>query len=92
MIFVGDVGTKIILSVEETTDISSGTEQVINYRKPNCETGTWTATIEDNTLYYITQEGDIDQQGTWKLQGFVNLGAWEGCTTIANMSVFNKLV
>lgn len=92
MVFVGDVGTKIVLNVTSPDDISAATGQVINYKKPDGTTGTWNAVLEDNTIYYITQLGDIDQAGTWKLQGFMQIGGWQGCSSIAKMTVYSKLV
>ena len=92
VIHVGDIGTKIILSVNTDTDISSGIDEVINYKKPDGTTGQWAATINGNDIEYTTIADDLDIPGTWKLQGFVNLGTWQGCTNSVDLTVNGKIV
>ena len=75
-VFKGDVGTKIILSVG--TNVSAATVAKIKYRKPLNESGEWVATIDGSTIYYITQAGDLDQSGEWKLQAYIELPGWSG--------------
>lgn len=85
------VGAKIIADC--VSDVSTQTALEIHYRKPGETTSsTWVGTLgtdaitvdgvtyEANTyMYYITQSGDLDTVGEWKLQGYVELsGGFEG--------------
>lgn len=79
MIFKGDIGTKIILNTG--ADLSTGTVFRIYYRKPNGQTGYWTAQKEsDNTSisYTTIDSGDLDVAGTWQLQSYVEISGWKG--------------
>jgi len=72
-----DVGVKIILNV--VTNISTSTLREIKYKKGDGKTyGKWTAVQESVTsISYTTQANDLDMQGTWKLQSYVECPAWE---------------
>ena len=72
-----DFDTKIILDCVE--DISAATTRKIIYEKPDGTSGEWTAIRENNTIYYLTLEGDIDQAGYWTLQSYIALSTgWTG--------------
>lgn len=72
-----DVETKIVLDCG--VDVSSATVRKIRYKKPSGSTGEWDAELEDQTkIYYVTQEGDLDETGTWTVQAYVEMPNWKG--------------
>lgn len=76
-VYVGDEKTEVLLDCEE--DISSATSLQILAKKPSGAIVTWNATLEGiSVLKYITQAGDLDQAGTWKLQAKVVMPSWSG--------------
>lgn len=90
-IYIGDIGTKISLDIGE--DISASTVRRIYYLRPNPDgrEGYWEATLDtDNqTLYYITESGDLNVFGAWKLQGYVSMPEWRGLSKTVTL-VVNK--
>ena len=71
-IFVGTVGFKITLVLG--VDVSAGGATVrIRYLKPDGTTAEWNAVIDsapNGTISYTTTAAaDLDQPGTWKLNG-----------------------
>ena len=91
MIHVGDIGTVITITPSGTTDITGATAVSIYYRKPSGSTGTWTASLVGNTIQYTTIAGDIDEFGTWNIQGQVVSAAWTGVSTVTDMTVGENL-
>jgi hypothetical protein len=75
-IFIGDIGTKIILDVG--LDISEATVRKIKYSKPDGGVGDWPAAQETvMSISYITQAGDISISGRWKLQAYIETLTWK---------------
>ena len=72
MIYLGDIGTTII--VDTGIDLTGATTLELKVQKPSGAESTWTATIADGytapdgLLQYVTQSGDLDEVGSWKLQ------------------------
>ncbi len=86
-VYVGAVGIDITLDAE--IDISTATTHEIRYKKPDGTKGAWTATIvDDTTLQYITESGDLDYEGEWKLQIYVVLPALTGRGATVIMHVY----
>jgi len=76
-IYVGDVGTEILVDCVE--DISQATKTELRVLKPDKTEVVWLAVIEGATkLKYIVQPGDIDQAGLWVVQAYVELPNWKG--------------
>lgn len=89
-VFVGDVGTEIVL--ECGVDISNATVMKIHARLPNDKTVVWTAAIDGTTrVKYLTQTGDISETGTWKLQAYVEMPGWKGFGAITKMTVSDPI-
>lgn len=89
MIYVGDVGTilDIVLTGETITGATSYTTFL---RKPvSKEVATLTAAVEgSDTIRYTTVADDINEPGTWKIQGYIDdLNGWSGHTTIGEFEV-----
>jgi hypothetical protein len=88
-VYKNDIGTKIKL--DAGSDISSATTLEIKYQKGDkITTGKWNATLEGTDYgYYVTQAGDLDTIGIWRLQLYAVLptGTWRGETV--EMEVFD---
>lgn len=78
-VYVGDVGTAIILDCG--ADVSAATARSIEARKPDGSTVTWAAVASGtNSIRHDVLPGALDQPGTWVLQAKVTLpaGTWRG--------------
>lgn len=60
-------------TVEEPSSMSAAVSAVITYRKPNNQTGQWTASVNNVTgvVSYSAQPSDIYIHGRWRLQPVV---------------------
>jgi hypothetical protein len=60
-------------------DLASASVTRILYTKPNGRTtGFWDATVSGTTLVYNVQEGDLDVDGTWSFQSYIEVGGLKG--------------
>lgn len=88
-IYVGDVGTAIILDTEE--DLTDASAVTIEVRKPNGKEVTWTgAKFETTKVKYVIVIDDLDQSGKYHMQTKVitPTGSWRGGTV--PMEVYKK--
>lgn len=81
-IHVNDIGTEfriIITDEDNVVDLSSATVLHIIFRKPDSTSITVDANLytdgTDGTIYYNVVDGDLDQSGIYKIQGYVEIGA-----------------
>lgn len=102
-IHVGDVGTSFRIEARneagEVIDVSGATELLVWFEKPDGDGGTTTmekagALVNDGTdglFEYVTEAGDLDEAGSWRVQGvFENAdGRWHG--DITKFKVFANL-
>ena len=68
------VNGTVKLLIDAKTDISIFSTIKIKYRKPNGDTGEWSAGAcpnNNNYVQYMTEVGDLDISGTWTVQIFV---------------------
>lgn len=92
-IFLGDVGTTIRVSLldgETSADLSGFVNIDFLFRKPSGELITRPGQVEEagsGIIYYVTQEGDIDEYGRWKLQIAIDLNNWAGRSSIGDFIV-----
>ncbi len=85
-VFVGDVGTEIILDCG--TDVSTATVRNIIARSPSGAKKTWAASLDGTTrIKYLTQTGDLDTAGTWRLQAYVDMPGWSGHGDVTLLTV-----
>lgn len=91
-IHVGNIGTEfrlIIESNDEPLDISLATVKQIHIKKPDgsilIENATFYTNGTDGIIYYRAQSGDLDQPGSYKIQGFVQIA---GGTYYSNIRSF----
>ena len=78
----GDIGTKLLITVTDCgtiVDISTATSLSIFIKKPDGTILTRTGILEtdgtDGQMYYITEAGDLDVAGTYKIQGRVSFAS-----------------
>ena len=93
-----DVNTALVITIVdedgEAVNVASATVMKILLRKPDDEEMVKTAVLDtdgsDGKIKYLTIDGDLDQHGTWEIQGFVKIGssenytAWESFRVIRN--------
>lgn len=86
-IHVGDIGTKIVLTLTQgasTTpfDISTASSLQLVFQLPDqsvfSRTAVFSTNGHDGSLQYISQVGDFSQSGRWQVQAVVILpaGTW----------------
>lgn len=87
-LFVGDVGTEIILDCG--VDITSASVVKILVRKPGVPgVSEWVGTIEGTTqVKYTTKAGDLNAAGLYLLQAHVTMPTWSGKGETATLQVF----
>ena len=77
--------TQSLLTISVETDYASlaaASTKLINYTKPQGQTGSFTATASGTTLTYALANGDIDQAGLWKFQAYIVVGGLKGIGSI----------
>lgn len=84
-IHINDIGTSIRIQVQEdgvNVDISGAATLQIRLKKPSGISTTYSAAfVTDGTdalMHYVTASGDLDEVGTWRIQGFVIFPASSG--------------
>jgi hypothetical protein len=97
-IHVGDIGTVFQVTFYDdstTVDLSSKTTLQFVFEKPSGATMTKNATFvndgRDGLASYTTVDGDLDEAGKWRLQGYVVLtgGSWK--TSVVTFRVHENL-
>lgn len=85
-VFVGDVGTEIILDCG--VSITSSTVRKIIARTPNGTIKQWTSSLEGtNSIKYTIVDGDLDRPGEWQLSAYVEMPGWKGSGEITKLTV-----
>lgn len=80
---INDVGVSIIVTIQDSdgaaTDVSDATDITFHFVKPSGDpadkTGVFNTDGTDGKVKYVTQSGDIDQEGIWGLEVVVEVGA-----------------
>ena len=75
----GDIGTIFELTIVDTDgtaiDVSTASVKYIYFADPDgdkvCKTAAFTTDGTDGKIQYTTIAGDIDEVGTWLVQGYV---------------------
>lgn len=86
-IHLNDVGTEFRVTILDednvAVDVSAASTLSLIFKKPSGTSSTKTATLvndgTDGLIKYVTESGDLDEIGTWKIQAyFVSLnGSWK---------------
>ena len=86
-VYLNDIGT--LFAIDTQDDISTNNSIVLRYKKPNGVKGNWSPTLnaDNQTVEYVTVDGDLDQLGEWELQVYVDLPAWKGHSDIVTFTV-----
>lgn len=76
---IDDVGTQFLITLKDGSDIvnlAGATVKQIIFHKPDSSLLTKNASLytdgTDGKLYYTSIDGDLDQEGLWKIQVVVN--------------------
>lgn len=80
-VYKDDFGT--VLDLDAGEDVSDASSLRIYFKKPSGATGSWAADLEGvSLLRYVTETGDINEDGIWSLQARVvtAAGTWRGET------------
>ena len=85
-IYVGDVGTQVLVNCGMTITGATGT--TLEVKKPSGTEVSWTATINGTTnLRYIVIADDLDEAGTYQVQAKLTLAGWTGLGETASFTV-----
>jgi hypothetical protein len=68
-------------------DLASAEVTKIKYEKPNGARGSWNASVSGTNLVYNFQNGDIDQNGPWRFQSYIEVGGLIGPGDIVTVDV-----
>ena len=90
-VFVGDVGTKLEVNIGIPADDVTTAKLIV--KKPNGDVVEWEATPVSGSenIEYIVKEGDLDVEGTYRIQAYVETANWKGYGTIAYLGVEDHL-
>ena len=97
-IHLNDIGTQFLLSVKDgssAVDISSATTKQIIIKKPSGTKVTANTAFStdgtDGKMYYNAVDGDLDEAGSYKLQGKVVISDGTFYTDITSFKVHRNL-
>jgi hypothetical protein len=93
-----DIGTAFRITIIDENSVAvpltiSDTLYII-FKKPNDDVLQKTATIysaNEGIIEYITIDGDLNQTGPWKIQGYIRQGADEFYSSISSFKVWPNL-
>jgi hypothetical protein len=94
-----DIGTIIQVQISDCNgsaiDISAATSKEIVFKKPNGALVTKIATFvtdgTDGKMKYVIVDGDLDQVGSWKVQGIVAVGSYVWHSSFETFKVHRNL-
>jgi hypothetical protein len=88
-VYEGDIGVEILIDCQR--DLSAGTDPKIKVKKPNGEEVEWIATVyQSEYIRYVTLAGDLNLDGSYSLQPFINLAPFEGRGKTVHFHVAEK--
>ena len=97
-VHLGDIGTVFVVTVKDDTtvvNISAATTKQIIFMAPDGGKLTKTASLTtdgtDGKMQWTTIANDLDEPGTWKIQGKVVLAAGTWYTDISTFVVEGNL-
>lgn len=97
-VHVGDVGTVVTLEIQgcvngslQVLDVSTATVKQIIFSSPtgvaSAKTATFATDGKDGKIRYTLAEGDLNAPGQWTLQGYIEMPAWQGHTSVVRLPV-----
>ena len=95
----GDIGTVFELTIVDTddtaVDVSTAAVKYIYFQDPTGtrmrKTATFTTDGTDGKIEYVTIAGDIDEVGTWQVQGYVETSLGKFYTEKMSFQVLSTL-
>ena len=95
----GDIGTVFELTIKDTDeaviDVSTAAVKYIYFQDPTGarmrKTATFTTDGTDGKIQYVTIAGDIDEVGTWQVQGYVETSLGKFYTEKMSFQVLSTL-
>lgn len=100
MIHVNDIGTTLEMTVKDQdgniVNISGASTMTVYLERPNgagvlTRTAVWGTDGTDGVMKYVTVDGDLDQAGSWQMQGFVTIGGGSWHSDIVQLVVATNL-
>ena len=98
-VHVGDIGTVFEATITDAgvvVDISGASTKDLNFLKPSLATlnkaASFTTDGTDGKIRYTTLSGDLDEAGTWQIQGHVIFGGGDWSTDIIKFNVFANII
>ena len=91
-----DIGTVFRVTVKDGTTVfplDGATVLRLKFYKPSMAVVSKTATFPpggdgtDGKMQYATLANDLDEVGTWRLQGYIEKSSWKGHTDIWEFAV-----
>jgi hypothetical protein len=98
-IHVDDIGTSFVATVVnesgDVEDISTASALSFTFKKPSGTLSTVSAEFHsdgtDGMMVYVTESGDIDEEGNWSIQGVVTIGSSVFHTSVHKFKVYGNL-
>tara|TARA_R100001244_G_C5106332_1_gene120042 strand:- start:104 stop:412 length:309 start_codon:yes stop_codon:yes gene_type:complete len=97
-IHLNDIGTQFLLTIKDgstAVDISTASTKQIIIKKPSgtkiTEAATFSTNGSDGKIYYSTVADDLDETGSYKLQGKVIISDGTFYTDITTFKVHRNL-
>lgn len=97
-IFAGDIGTLfklIVCNCDELADLSNNISLEIRFEKPDKTLVIQPAVLStdgtDGAMQYIVVDGDLDQVGSWRIHGKVELPTGTWYTDISKFKTYEPI-
>lgn len=88
--YVGEIGLEMLVLCS-SEDISAASSPSLKVRKPDGTEVVWNGTVVDKYyIRYITQEGDLDQAGTYKIHSYFALAEWSGLGEMHRQEIYEQ--
>lgn len=95
----GDIGTTFVLTIVDTAgaaiNVSTASIKKIYFVDPNggklAKTAAFTTDGSDGKIQYVGVSGDIDVVGSWRMQGYVEMGTSKYYSEVTTFDVHDNL-
>ena len=94
----GDIGTQFTVTVQDGTtvgDISTASTKQLIFKKPGgtilTKSTSFVTDGTDGKMQYVSVDGDLSDDGVWKMQGKVIIGGNTFSTDITSFKVYRNL-
>ena len=94
----GDIGTQFTVTVPDGTtvvDISTASTKQLIFKKPGgtilTKSTSFVTDGTDGKMQYVSVDGDLSDDGVWKMQGKVIIGGNTFSTDITSFKVYRNL-